>query len=114
MEIPTGLNIWVPKENLFECLSMAMNMWVKECPKEVQGMKRHIKHKKDSLHKVTGMSEEGTWKEKLEVPQGLAARIRQMTDRVDWMQDPDIIDGIIRLAPGMLCYEKKDNSRITT
>jgi len=112
MDIPTGLNIWIPKENLFECLTMALKMWVNECPKEVEGMKRYIKRKKDGLHKTNGMSVGGSWKEKLEIPHGLAARIRQMTERHDWMQDDAIIDGIIRLAPGLLCYEKKDNSRI--
>jgi len=112
MEIPVGINVWIPKENLHECLRMALKMWVNECPDEVKAMKRHLVHKRETLHKSTGMSHEGNWKEKLEVPLGLAARVRQMTERHDWMQDDDVINGIIELAPDLVCYEKKDHSRI--
>ncbi len=111
MDIPKGLNIWIPGTNLRNCIEEAIMMWLNECPNEVSGFAKDIRVKHDGLHKDNGMSKNGIWKEHLEIPFGLAARVRQMTNHA-WMHDKQICAMIQQLIPDLMPYKGKDGSRV--
>ena len=110
MDIPNGVQVWVPKGDLDECLKMAIKMWLNEYPHESQLFGNHLREKRDNLHRVNGMTKQGMFKEYLEIPVNLGKNIRQMTHK-DWMQDKQITDRIRQLMPGLKPHGK-DESRV--
>lgn len=108
-DMPIGVNVWVSGQNLEHCLEMAFKMWVKERPREVVLFRNHMIEKKDSLSRKDGMSDMGTWKEYLEIPQSLALKVQQMTHK-EWTQDRKITEMIKKVMPNYLCYEKNEST----
>lgn len=84
-------------------------MWVKERPREVVLFRNHMIEKRDSLSRKDGMSDMGTWKEYLEIPQSLALKVQQMTHK-EWTQDKKITEAIKRIMPDYLCYEQNEST----
>ena len=109
--LPTGIAVWVPSQDLEECLNMAMKMWQAECPEEVMAWDRFRREKRDSLHNNNGMSRNGDIKEYIEIPSRLGTRIMQMTHK-GWMLDKKITNLIKRKWPRMLAYETNESKYI--
>jgi hypothetical protein len=105
MDMPIGVNVWVPNTDLDSCLETAFKMWLHENAHEVIPFRNHMRDKRDSLVNKNGMSKQKTWKEYLEIPQSLAFKIQQMTHK-DWPNDKKITERIVKLMPKYLCYEK--------
>ena len=111
MEIPVGVQVWVPGTDLDACLKMAVDMWCYEEAHEVKCFVGMMREKKDGLYRQNGMSVTGNWKEYLEIPISLHKRIMQMTHK-DYMLDRQITDRIKYFLQDIIPYEKKDESKV--
>ena len=95
MEIPDGLQVWVPGTNLEECIRIAWGEYVKKFPKDLKNWFKHINIVKEGFFKQNGMSKNGDMRFKLEVPQKFATIIARMTHK-DWVHDKQIHKAIVR------------------
>jgi len=110
-ELPSGVNVWIPGTDLKLCLEEAVKMWITENPVEVNQFAQQIKDKRAGLHRIDGMTEQGTMKEYLEVPIKLAQKIQQMTHK-DWTMDRKITDLVKQLIPHLAPYQARNESSV--
>lgn len=105
MEIPNGIQTWVPGTNLEACLELAFREWHKNFPREVKGYWLHLQETKQGFFQPNGMSKDGHMRYSLEVPPKLGNIISRMTHK-DWVHDKQIRDAIIHKAPDFDPTEK--------
>ena len=108
MEMPTGVQVWIPSQDLDSCLELAIKMWCAEEPREVQLFTNQMREKKDTLHRKDGMTEKGMFKEYLEIPITLHKRVMKMTHK-DYMLDRKITDRLKYFLQGICPYDKNES-----
>lgn len=97
MEIPDGIQTWVPGTNLAACIDLAFREWFYEHKEEVKAYFIHLRNKKKEFFNPNGMSVNGDLRYKLEIPVKLGAIIGRLTHN-DWVHDDQIHKAILREA----------------
>ena len=108
MEMPNGVQTWVPGRNLEACIDMAFREWFCNHKDEVKGYFIHLRDQKKSFFDPSGMSKAGDMRYKLEIPGKLGTIIGRMTHK-DWVHDQQIHKAILREASKFNPTEKKES-----
>jgi len=108
MDLPDGVQTFVPGANLEACIDLAFREWFCNHKDEVKGYFIHLKQQKDGFFKPNGMSSQGDMRYKLEIPGQLAKIITRLTHK-DWMQDTQIHKAILREAAKFDPTEKSES-----
>ena len=107
MEIPNGLNTWVPGKDLDACIDLAFREWFYDHKQDVKDYFIHLRDQKASFFHANGMSVGGDMRYKLEIPVKLAGIIQRMTHK-DWVHDTQIHKAIQRQASKFAPTEKSE------
>ncbi len=98
-EIPSGIAVWIPDQNIEESIDMALKMWGAEQPDEVRAYKIHMDKRRSELHNEKGMSTDGTMRAVAEIP----PRLHRVFSRMfgdDYVRDKKFHAALYRCAPG--------------
>jgi len=108
MELPDGVQTFVPGANLEACIDLAFREWFFKHKDEVKGYFIHLKEQKDGFFNPNGMSVNGDLRHKLEIPVKLANIIQRLTHS-DWVHDEQVHKAILRVAPKFAPTERNES-----